>query len=47
MAVEGEWRGWQWGTYAWADAGDDGDGSGHGGQVGDNGKETGSGVHKP
>ena len=47
MAEEGEWRGWRWRTYAWADAGNDGDGFGHGVQAGDNGKETGSGVHKP
>lgn len=46
MAEEGGWRGQWWRTYAWADAGNDGDGSGHGVQVGDNGVETGSGVHK-
>lgn len=38
----------QGGTYAWADAGDDGDGfAGHGAGVGDDGGETGGGVHEP
>lgn len=39
----GRWRG----TYAWTDAGDDGDClAGHGADVGDDGEETGGGVHE-
>lgn len=34
-------------TYAWADAGDDGDGfAGHGAELGDDGEESVGGVHE-
>lgn len=36
------------GTYAWADAGDDGDGfARHSAEVGDDGEESFGGVHEP
>ncbi len=37
-----------WGTYAWANAGDDGNGSArHGAEMGDDGEETGDRGHEP
>ena len=49
MEVPGHCRGARWwGTYAWANAGDNGNGSArHGAEMGDDGEETGSGGHEP